>query len=91
MTIIYKPISAEINISTANTITTATNVGQGCLVRVFNTSGSANVLHFQYANATEYANMTIANSESIIVWKNNTDLIASNGNMLAVQVCYKSL
>jgi hypothetical protein len=91
MTIIYKPIGAEINIATANSITTATNVGQGCLVRIINTSGAANVVHFQYSNGTDYSTMTLANMENIIIWKNNTDLLASNGTMMAIQISYKAL
>lgn len=90
MTIIYKPITAEVNLATNSAITSATNVGQGCLVRVINI-GAANVLHFLYANGSEYSNMTLANSESIVIWKDNTDLLGGTGTMMAAQIAYKGV
>jgi hypothetical protein len=91
MTVIFKPTANEVTInSTANSVVSATNIGQGCLLRILNID-AANTINFQYSNGTQYASMTVANGESIVVWKNNTDLLVTDGSMLAVPISYKAL
>lgn len=89
--LIYKPLTPEINLAACSAVTSATNVGQGCLVRIINIDTSTNVLTFQYANAAQYANLSIAPSQTVIVWKNNTDLLLGTGKTLATQVVFKGI
>ncbi len=91
MTIVYRPLGNEItlNVASGSAITSSNNIGTGCLVRVIN-AGGVNPLIFQYANGVQYANITLANSESVVVWKNNTDLLLGN-SMLAVLCAFKGL
>jgi hypothetical protein len=80
---ILKLLSPEINIgSTANDVSTAT------LVRIINTGAlaSANVA---YANGTVYANVSVSNTESVIIEKTPTDLV-KGANMLAVSVAFRN-
>jgi len=81
MAIIYKPLSAEINLASNSTVTSATNVGQGVTLRITNVSTAVDVLTFYYANGTQYANMSILPTSSILVWKNNTDSLVADGNV----------
>lgn len=78
---IIKPLGAEVSIATANSVSDAT------LVRVLNT-GAAAVLHIAANSGTEYANLTVSNTESVIVVKNTTDTL-TGANMLAVPVAYR--
>jgi len=75
-----KPIGAERSIASAN------NVASGKLVRVINT-GAAAVLNFAYANATVYANITVTNTEFVVVEKQPTDTL-TGANMLATPLAY---
>lgn len=90
--IIYKPLGNEISIGIANSVVTTTNIGVGCLLRIFNTATTANLLHFKYANGTEYANLTISpqSIDDVIVWKNNTDLLIGN-SMIALPIAYQGI
>jgi len=96
MTIYYKPTANEISLNTTgNSVVTTTTTGQGVLVRIINTGGSVGVLVFQYANGSQYANMSILPANAygeVIVWKNNTDLLVANtGTMVAVPVAFKGI
>jgi hypothetical protein len=75
-----KPIGAERSIASAN------NVASAKLVRVINT-GAAAVLNFAYANATVYANVTVTNTEFVVVEKQPTDTL-TGANMLATPLAY---
>lgn len=75
-----KPIGAERSIASAN------NVASAKLVRVINT-GAAAVLNFAYANATVYANLTVTNTEFVVVEKQPTDTL-TGANMLATPLAY---
>ena len=77
---ILKPLGAEISVGSANTVSNAT------LVRVINT-GAAAVLHFK-TNGTEYANLTVTNTQYVVVQKAATDTL-TGANMLATPVAYK--
>ena len=79
---ILKPLGAEVSIATANV------VGGATLVRIINTGASA-VLHFASNTGTEYANLTVTNTEQIVVQKLTTDTL-TGANMLAVPVAHKS-
>lgn len=78
---ILKPLGAEVSIASANSVANST------LVRVLNTGASA-LLHLSSNTGTEYANLTVSNTESVIVVKNATDTL-TGANMLAVPVAYK--
>ena len=80
---ILKVLGAEIGISTANSFSNTAN-----LVRVINT-GAAAVCNVAYANGVVYANVTIGNTESIIIEKGLTDLLAGSSTMKAVPVAYR--
>jgi hypothetical protein len=84
---VYKPLGGEVTLNVASGNTISSSNSGGSLIRIINTGGP-NLLHFQYANGVEYANMTISNSESVIIWKNNTDLLLGN-SMMAVPVAYR--
>jgi len=81
MQTIIKPIGPEIAIDTANTV--ANNV----LVRIINT-GAASVLHVTTSSGTEYANLTVSNTEAVIISKKVDDKVAGTG-MKAVPIAYK--
>ena len=98
MAIIYKPLGNEIQLSNTagNTITTSNTVGQGCLVRIVNITGSISSLIFQYSNGAQYANMSILPANAygeVVVWKNNTDLLMTNAtnSMVASSVAFKGI
>jgi len=77
---IIKPLNTQIAIGSANT------VHDSVLVRIINT-GSAGVLTI--SNGSTYANLTLANSESIILEKATTDTVQGT-DMLAIPVGYRS-
>ena len=78
---IIKPLGAEVSIASAN------DVGASVLVRVINTGASA-VLHLKANTGTEYANLTVSNTQDVIVSKATTDTL-TGANMLAVPVAYR--
>lgn len=78
---ILRPVGAEISIGSANVVANST------LVRVINT-GAAAVLHFKTTGGTEYGNLTVTNTESVVVQKAATDTL-TGANMLATPVAYK--
>ena len=80
---ILKVIGAEISISTANSFSNAAN-----LIRIINT-GAAAVVNVAYSNGAVYANVTVGNTESVIIEKGVTDLIQGSSSMKAVQVAYR--
>lgn len=80
---ILKLLGAEIGISTANCFSNTAN-----LVRIINT-GAAASCNVAYSNGTVYANVTIGNTESVIIEKNVTDLIQGSSTMKAVPVAYR--
>lgn len=69
---VIKVLGAEVSIATAN------SVGNATLVRVINTGASA-VLNIAYANTTVYANVTVANTETVAIQKSSTDLLTGAG------------
>lgn len=79
---ILKLSGPEISISS-----TANDVNKAVLVRIINTGATA-VANLAYSNGTVYANLTISNTESVIVEKSSTDLIKGT-DMLAVPVAYR--
>lgn len=82
MTTVIKPKGSEVSIGTANT------VGDSVLVRVINTGAAAN-LTFAYANGTSYANVTVSNTESVVVEKAPSDTLAG-ANMRAISIAYRN-
>lgn len=80
---ILKLLGSEIGISTANNFGNTAN-----LVRIVNT-GAAAVCNVSYANGLVYANVTIGNTESVIIEKNITDLLQGSSSMKAVPVAYR--
>ena len=83
--IVVKPLGPEVNLASNNIVSNIT--GQGILLKVINT-GDTGVLHFAYANGTEYANMTVTNTESVLVWKSTTDTL-QGVDMFAVPVAVR--
>lgn len=77
---ILKVLGTQISISSANTVANSN------LVRIINT-GAAAVLTLANAGGT-YANITISNTESVVIEKATTDTVAGT-NMLAVPVAYR--
>jgi hypothetical protein len=75
-----KPIGAERSIGTAN------NVALAKCARVINTGGAA-VLNFAYANGTVYGNVTVTNTEFVVIEKQPTDTLTGT-NMLATPLAY---
>ena len=75
-----KPIGAERSIGSAN------NVAESKCARVINT-GAAAVLNFAYANGTVYANLTVTNTQFVVVEKQPTDTLAGT-NMLATPLAF---
>ena len=78
---IIKPLGAEVSIASANAVANAT------LVRVINTGAGAQ-MNLAYANGTVYANVTVSNTESVVVQKAATDTVVG-ANMKAVPIAYK--
>ena len=81
---IVKPLRNEVLLTGNN----ALSVGGATLVRVTNISGSASQLVFYYANNVQYADMTFANGETVIVQKASTDKILAT-NAKACAIAYK--
>ena len=79
----YKPLHPEVPIGSG----LANNVNGAPLARVLNTGATA-LLHFLYANTTEYANLTVITGTEVIVKKFQTDLLQGN-NMIALDVAYQ--
>lgn len=75
-----KPIGAERSIASAN------NVASAKLARVINT-GAAAIMNLAYANGTVYANLTVSNTEYVVVEKQPTDTL-TGANMLAAPLAY---
>jgi hypothetical protein len=80
MAAVLKVLGAEVSLGSAN------NVGGYPLVRVMNTGARA-VLNIAYANSTVYANVTVSNTESIVVQKGPTDLL-TGANMLGTPIAF---
>lgn len=80
---IIKLLGAEIAISTANSFSNTAN-----LVRIINT-GAAAVVNVAYSNGVVYANVTVSNTESVILQKGLTDTVQGSSTMKAVSVAYK--
>jgi hypothetical protein len=78
---ILRPKGAEISLSSANTVANAT------LVRVINL-GPAGVLHFSNTGG-EYGNLTVTNTEFVVVQKAATDTL-SGASMMATPIAYKA-
>lgn len=87
---IIKPLGPEVPITTANTVvsTNANTVPGVMLVRVINTGATA-VLHLAANTGTEYANISISNSEYVVIEKQKTDTL-TGANMLAVPVAQRN-
>lgn len=79
---ILKVKGAQVSIASAN------SVANSNLIRVVNT-GAAAVLNIAYANSTVYANVTVSNTESVIIEKSPTDLV-TGANMLAAPIAYRN-
>jgi hypothetical protein len=78
---IIRLIGPEISVATANAVSNAT------LVRVINTGASA-TMNVAYSNGTVYANLTVTNTESVILQKSATDTIIG-ANMKAAPIAYR--
>jgi hypothetical protein len=78
----YKPIHTEVSIASAN------DVNQSPLTRVYNANASIQVLHFSTSTGTEYANLSIASGNEVIIKKSPTDRLQGN-TMVAVDVAYE--
>jgi hypothetical protein len=79
---ILKVLGPEINISS-----TANNVANAVLVRIINT-GAAAVANIAFANGTTYANLTVSNTQYVVIEKDSTDLV-KGANMLVAPVAYR--
>ena len=77
----FKPLHAELSITTANT------VNGSPLVRIVNTSGSTQVLTLANSGGP-YANLTVLNSNEVIIKKLQTDTVQMTGG-LAVDIAYQ--
>ncbi len=78
---IIRLIGPEISVATANAVSNAT------LVRVINTGASA-TMNVAYSNGIVYANLTVTNTESVILQKSATDTIIG-ANMKAAPIAYR--
>jgi hypothetical protein len=81
MSTLIKPLANTIDINT-----TANNIGNATVVKVVNTGAYATLV-FKYANNVQYADVPVANGESVIVQKSATDLLLGS-NMKAVAIAY---
>lgn len=70
---IIKPLANTIDIGT-----TANNIGLATVVKVVNPTSYATLV-FKYANNVQYADIPVANNESVIIQKASTDLIIGTG------------
>jgi hypothetical protein len=75
-----KPIGAERSIASAN------NVALAKCARVINT-GAAAVLNFALADGTVYGNVTVTNTQFIVIEKQPTDTL-TGANMLATPLAF---
>jgi hypothetical protein len=73
---ILKVLGPEVSIGTANTVANST------LVRVVNIDATA------VLNIGNYANVTVTNTESVIIEKSSTDTL-TGANMLAAPIAYR--
>jgi hypothetical protein len=80
---IFKLLGPEVDIGT-----TANSVSSGTLVRIINTGARASA-NVAYANGTVYANVTVSNTESVVIQKTSTDLV-KGANMLAVPIAFRN-
>lgn len=78
---ILKILGAEVSIATAN------SVANSGLVRIINT-GVLATANIAYANGVVYANVSVSNTESIVLIKTTTDLV-TGANMKAAPVAYR--
>lgn len=78
---IIKPLANVVNINS-----TANNMGGATVVKVVNTGAYATLV-FRYANTQQYADLPMANNESVIVQKGSTDLIVGS-NMYASAIAW---
>ncbi|MFI5260749.1 MAG: hypothetical protein ACHQU0_03075 [Candidatus Paceibacteria bacterium] len=80
--IVLKVLGPEANLASNTT------VSNNVLIRVLN-PGAAAVLHIGNAANTEYANVTVANTEQgVVIVKLPTDTLQGNG-MFGVPVAYR--
>ena len=73
MSVIIKPLANTVDIGT-----TANNMGGATVVKVVNHTAYATLV-FTYANNDQYADIPVANNESVIIQKGATDLIIGTG------------
>lgn len=78
---IVKPVSSEIALSTANTVSNA------AVVRVFNNTGGP-ALITRASEGTTVGTITIASGEVIYLQKASTETLASNVTVRAVSVAF---
>ena len=64
------------------------NIYSSNLIRIINTGASANLIIADSANVA-FANVTVSNTETVIIQKNNDQKI-KGANMRAVPVAYKA-
>ena len=76
-----KLLGPQVSIASANSVDLASTI------RIVNTGATA-TLNLAYANGTIYANTTVSNTQSIVLVKNETDLV-TGANMLAAPVQYR--
>ena len=81
MSSIIKPLANTIDIGT-----TANNMANATTVKVVNHTAYATLV-FKYANNVQYADIPVANNESVIIQKAPTDLIIGTG-MHAVAITW---
>jgi hypothetical protein len=70
---IIKPLANTVDIGSV-----ANNIGGATVVKVVNHTGYATLV-FKYANNVQYADIPVANNESVIVQKAPTDIIIGTG------------
>jgi len=81
MSSIIKPLANTIDISS-----TANNMGGATIIKVVNTGAYATLV-FKYANNVQYADLPVANGESVIVQKDSTDILLGS-NMRAAAIAW---
>lgn len=78
---VIKPQGLEVSLATGDTVANAT------LVRVINVGAAAPLSFTNNAN-TVYANLTVSNTESVVVQK-ATDDVLTGANMRGVPIAWK--
>ena len=78
---IIKVLGSEISIAVANSVANAH------LVRIINT-GALGTANIAYSNGVVYANVSVSNTESVVLEKTTTDLL-TGANMKAAPVAYR--